>query len=139
MTSSEVVVEVMQAISRYADAVDTRDLDAVVPLLAEGVRLTRGDEEFEGIDEFIEAYRPAFEVPLLAARHMVSNVIVDQTAPREVSVTARFHALMFTDAMTRHIYGSYQDNLVKVDGEWLFQHKRNHLEWAIEGPPATAL
>ena len=65
MSSEETAIETMQTLARYALALDTRDVEALVELLAHGVRLTRDAEESEGIDAFVEAYRPFFDAELL--------------------------------------------------------------------------
>ena len=61
MSSEETAIETMQTLARYALALDTRDVEALVELLAHRVRLTRDAEESEGIDAFVEAYRPQLE------------------------------------------------------------------------------
>ena len=139
MNSSEVAVGTMQTLARYALALDATDVEALVELLAEGVRLTRGGEESEGIDAFIEAYRPFFESRLIGSRHMITNMIVDETGPGSATVRSRFEASMFAETQTRRIIGSYIDDLVLSDGVWLFQHKRNYLEWELLLPPVTRL
>lgn len=138
MSSNEVIAEAMQTLARYALALDNRDVEALVGLLADDVRLTRGDEEFEGIDAFLDAYRPFLDAPT-GARHMVTNMIVDEPAPGCATVRSRFEASVFSEAETRRIIGSYEDDLILVDGAWLFQHKRNFLEWQLQLPPATLL
>ena len=129
----------MQTLARYALALDTTDVEALVELLAEGVRLTRGSGESEGIEAFIEAYRPFLESGLLGSRHMITNMIVDKTGPGCATVRSRFEASMFAETETRQIIGSYTDDLVLSDGVWLFQHKRNYLEWELHLPPVTRL
>lgn len=129
----------MQTLARYALALDTTDVEALVGLLAEGVRLTRGSGESEGIEAFIEAYRPFLESELLGSRHMITNIIVDETGPGCATVRSRFEASMFAETQTRRIISSYTDDLVLSDGVWLFQHKRNYLEWELRLPPVTRL
>ena len=97
----------MQTLARYALALDTTDVEALVELLAEGVRLTRGSGESEGIEAFIEAYRPFLESGLLGSRHMITNMIVDETGPGCATVRSRFEASMFAETETRQIIGSY--------------------------------
>jgi hypothetical protein len=139
MSSGEVVIGAMQTLARYALALDTRDVDALVELLAHGVRLTRDAEESEGIEAFFEAYRPFFDTELLGSRHIITNLIVDETMPGGATVKSRFEASMFTETETSRIIGSYEDDLVLVDGSWLFHHKRNFVEWKLQLPPATTL
>ena len=139
MNSSDVAVGTMRTLARYALALDATDVGALVDLLTEGVRLTRGAEESEGIDAFIEAYRPFLESRLLGSRHMVTNIIVDETGPGCATVRSRFEASMFAETQTRRIIGSYIDDLILSDGVWLFQHKRNYLEWELQLPPVTRI
>lgn len=129
----------MQTLARYALALDTTDVEALVRLLAEGVHLTRGSEESEGIEAFLEAYRPFLESGLLGSRHMITNMIVDETGPGCATVRSRFEASMFAATETRRIIGSYVDDLVLSDGVWLFQHKRNFVEWELQLPSVTRL
>ena len=139
MNSSNVAVGTKQTLARYALAVDATDVEALVELLVEGVRLTRGSDESEGIDAFVEAYRLFFESKLLGSRHMITNMIIDETGPGCATVRSRFEASMFSETQTRRIIGSYIDDLVLSDGVWLFQHKRNYLEWELQLPPVTRL
>ena len=46
---------------------------------------------------------------------------------------------MFAETQTRRIIGSYTDDLILSDGVWLFQHKRNYVEWELNLPPVTRL
>jgi len=139
MSSGEVAIGAMQTLARYALALDSRDVEALVELLAHGVRLTRDAEESEGIEAFIQAYRPFFDAELLGSRHMITNLVVDETMPGGTTVRSRFEASMFTETETTRIIGSYEDDLVLVDGSWLFHHKRNFVEWKLQLPPATPL
>ena len=139
MRPSDIAVGTMQTLARYALALDTTDVEALVQLLAEGVRLTRGSEESEGIDAFVEAYRPFFASRLLGSRHVITNMIVNETEPGCAIVRSRFEASMFTEIETRRVIGSYTDDLVLSDGVWLFQHKRNFVEWELKLPPVTPL
>ena len=139
MNMSDVAAGTMQTLARYALALDTTNVEALVELLAVGVCLTRGSEESEGIEAFIEAYRPFLESGLLGSRHMITNMIVDETGPGCATVRSRFEASMFAETQTRRIIGSYTDDLVLSDGVWLFQHKRNYLEWEFNLPPVTRL
>ena len=139
MSSGEAAIEAMQTLARYALALDTRDVEALVELLAHGVRLTRDAEESEGIEAFVEAYRPFFDTELVGSRHMITNLIVDETMPGGTTVKSRFEASMFTETETIRIIGSYEDDLILVDGSWLFHHKRNFVEWKLQLPPATPL
>ncbi len=139
MSSGEAAIGAMQTLARYALALDTRDVEALVKLLAHGVRLTRDGEESDGIEAFVDAYRPFFETELLGSRHIITNLIVDETMPGDITVKSRFEASMFTETETTRIIGSYEDDMVLVDGLWLFQHKRNFVEWKLQLPPATSL
>jgi hypothetical protein len=137
--TADLVAQVVDTLHRYAEAVDSRDPAQITSVLAAGVLLTRGEVVTEGVEAFVEAYRPFLEADILASRHVVLNPIVESSGPDAATVRSCFQATTFTTGATRQVFGRYVDDVVRVDGRWLVSHKRNYVEWAVDLPAATAL
>lgn len=84
----------------------------------------------------MDFYRTVFDSPSLGSRHMVANVRAEETEDGSVRVDAYFEAVFIEETGTRRILGRYQDTMVHADGRLLIAHKRNLIDWVIEGPAA---
>ena len=82
-----------------------------------------------------EALRPS------AGRHQITNIVIKVTGNKAVGRSSWFHVGNDnpTRANTIGGFGHYEDDLVKVDGEWLFARRRiyneGRTEWAA--PPGN--
>jgi hypothetical protein len=62
-------------------------------------------------------------------RHNLTTSLLDLTS--EVNAEARSYFMVFTDIGPDHM-GCYVDRLIKLDGRWLFEHRRVLIDWMSE-------
>jgi hypothetical protein len=125
-----------RTLADYAAAVDQRDAQALERLVVDDVGLTRAGSTQYGAGPFMEFYRSVFEAPAIGSRHMVSNVRAEELEDGSVGVRAYFEAVFIETAATRRILGRYDDTMVFADGLLKIAHKRNIIDWIIEGSAA---
>jgi hypothetical protein len=131
---------IRRTINAYNIAGDSRNAALYVPLWAEDARL-----EFagfppvpgfscEGAAEIAArtaswnpdpAKDPSFAKTRFI-RHNLTTSLVELTGPD--TAKARTYFIVMTEIGQDHC-GTYDDELVRRDGEWLFQHRRIALDW----------
>jgi len=62
-------------------------------------------------------------------RHNLTTCLLDLTG--EATATGRSYFIVFTDIGPDHM-GCYVDRLIKLDGRWLFEHRRVLIDWMSE-------
>jgi len=62
-------------------------------------------------------------------RHNLTTSLLDLTG--EASAEGRSYFIVFTDIGPDHM-GCYVDRLIKLDGRWLFDHRRVLIDWMSE-------
>jgi hypothetical protein len=139
-------IEDLQA--RYLFAMDFHDPDLYVQLFTEDGVLDVGSGEIRGrqaikdvIARMPNAPAPPADSGLWQAvgRHNISNIVIEVEGNRASGRAYWFH--YSNDTPTRSAvfdgFGHYEDELVKVDGQWLFAKRRiyneNRNEWAFKG------
>jgi len=136
-------IEDLQA--RYLFALDFHDPDLYVSTFTEDGVLDVGSGEIKGrqaIKETIARMPAPAAVPgkrAGAARHNISNIVIKVEGNKARSVSAWFH--YSNDNPDRRGvfdgFGHYEDELVKVNGKWLFTKRRIYNEgrdeWAYKG------
>ena len=142
-------IEDLQA--RYLFALDFRDPEAYAATFTEDGILDYGAGEIKGRDAIrqmvegmraSEAERRAADTSGLrpaAGRHNITNNVIDIDGDTATATAYWFH--MGNDNPQRgaqlNSFGHYEDELVKVDGEWLFSKRKIYneqiAEWAA-GP-----
>jgi hypothetical protein len=120
----------------YATALDERNPAALERLVVADVALTRAGSTLQGVRPFMDFYQSVFDSPTLGTRHMVSNVRAEYLEDGSVGVQAYFEAVFIEAAGTRRLLGRYDDSMQMVDGWLRIAHKRNIIDWIIEGPAA---
>jgi hypothetical protein len=131
MSEVDVVSAVQQTVARYANAVDHGHFDEAAACFADdGVLEIVGGTRSVGRAAIAERFTAAGR--MLAAnaadafvRHHVASVLVD-TSDRDRAV-ARSYFLVLTEIGVDH-WGSYRDELVPVEGQWLFASRRVRVE-----------
>lgn len=141
-------IENLQA--RYLFAMDFRDPDSYAQTFAEDGVLDFGAGQLKGRDairNMIERSRQAGDGPggPPRGRHSITSIVIDVDGDRATSVAYWF--LMVNDSPDRqarvHSFGHYEDELVKVDGQWLFKLRKIYNEgtpawsWNSDGNPAV--
>ena len=127
---------VRETIVRYAHLVDGGRFDDLLELFTEDAILepdtrppARGRAAIRALFEETGArLRAAQSRPFI--RHHVSNIDVDVQGSD--LARARSYVLALTDSGPDH-WGRYHDRLVRVDGRWLFQHRRVRTEGRTAG------
>jgi hypothetical protein len=136
-------IEDLQA--RYLFALDFHDPDLYVSTFTEDGVLDYGTGEVKGrqaIKDVIArmpAPAPSAGLRPAVGRHNISNIVLKVDGNRAVGRAYWFH--YSNDTPTRGSvfdgFGHYEDELVKVNGRWLFSRRKiyneNRDEWAYKG------
>ncbi|HVQ50266.1 MAG TPA: nuclear transport factor 2 family protein [Mycobacterium sp.] len=107
----------------YSDAVIRRDLDTYLACWADNCRRSGAGGECEGKDELRAHWHGIFG----ALEQMVFFTQMASLTVDGDSAAARSYCLeilKLKDGNTRQLVGEYDDELVRVDGDWLFSHRR---------------
>jgi ketosteroid isomerase-like protein len=140
-------IEDLQA--RYLFALDFRDAEAYAATFAEDGVLDYGAGKIVGrqaIREMVAGLRANAErqagqdtsgLRPAAGRHNISNIVLTINGDRATGTAYWFH-MGNANAERRaqlNSFGHYEDELVKVDGEWLFSLRKIYneqvAEWAV--------
>ncbi len=126
--------EIRMLASRYAVAVDSRDLDALVELFVADVRVGRDLVGHEVLRESFRASLSAIGVTML---HVGTHVI-DLTGPDDA--TGLVYCLGQVADGDRWVHQSilYRDTYARRDGRWRFV-RRVHELWYGEAAPTNPL
>jgi ketosteroid isomerase-like protein len=107
----------------YSDAVIRQDLDAYPACWADNCRRTGAGGECEGKGGLRAHWHGVFQtVAQMAFFTQLASLVVDTDR-----ATARSYCLeiiKLRDGPTRQLVGEYEDELVRVAGDWLFSHRR---------------
>jgi uncharacterized protein (TIGR02246 family) len=137
-------IEDLQA--RYLFALDFRDADAYAATFTEDGVLDYGAGKIKGraaIREMVENMRASAErqraedtsgLRPAAGRHNISNVVLDIDGDRATGTAYWFHMGNANEKRSAQLnsFGHYEDELVKVDGEWLFSLRKIYNEQIAE-------
>ena len=139
-------IENLQA--RYMFGLDFRDPEEYAATFTEDGVLDYGAGKIRGreaIAEMVRGMRDGDQqqdnsgVRPAAGRHNISNIVIEVDGDRATSTAYWFH--MGNDNPDRaaqlNSFGHYEDELVKVNGEWLFSLRKIYneqvAEWAAAG------
>jgi ketosteroid isomerase-like protein len=137
-------IEDLQA--RYLFALDFRDPEAYAETFTEDGILDYGVGEIKGRDAIrdmvagmrrnAEAQRSEDTSGLRAAagRHNISNIVIDVNGDTAVATAYWFHMGNANPERSAQLnsFGHYEDELVKVNGEWLFSKRKIYNEQIAE-------
>ena len=116
--SAEDRLEMIELVSRYNHAIDGRDAVGWADTFTrDGTFVIEGVQEFHGRDELIgmvEAMPPA------GHRHWTSNFVIEGEGDRATMDLD----LTLLDGPKVVSTGRYLNDLVRVDGRWLFERRR---------------
>ena len=123
-------LEIQELVARYCWAIDTRDGQGVANTFTPD-GFFDGGRRFEGREQLIGFGRGDHvppNRPETAAQHWVTNMVLegDTTAATAHSYFVRHSIIDGTPSVAR--VGYYVDELVKVDGRWLFK-SRTYRDW----------
>jgi uncharacterized protein (TIGR02246 family) len=127
---------IRETIARYAHHADSGRFEELAALFApEGVLEVRGEPPLAGRDA-IRDYLNGVGVDLAAAtsapmiRHHTSSVSID--VEDHDAARAECYFLAITEHGVDH-WGRYRDDFVRVDGAWLFAHRRVRTDGTAPG------
>jgi uncharacterized protein (TIGR02246 family) len=137
-------IEDLQA--RYLFGLDFRDPEAYAATFTEDGVLDYGAGKLRGrkaIADFVENSRASAEeqrasdtsgLRPAAGRHNISNIVIEVNGDRATATAYWFH--MGNDNPDRsaqlNSFGHYEDELLKVNGEWLFSLRKIYNEQVAE-------
>jgi len=142
-------IEDLQA--RYMFALDFRDADAYASTFSEDGVLDYGAGELRGraaIRDFIlngrknaeaEAAKDTSGLRPAAGRHNITNIVVKIDGSKAVGRAYWFHMGNNNPKRTATLdsFGHYEDEMVKVNGKWLFSKRKIYNEqvanWVAKG------
>ena len=143
------LIEDLQA--RYMFALDFGDIDTYVATFTEDGVLDIGEGEWRGRETIKERLLaiPRREEPLASpgapkprpasGRHNITNIVLKIDGNRAWGRAYWFHMGNENPERSAALdsYGHYEDELIKVNGEWLFSRRRIYNEqearWAWQG------
>src|SRR3954452_9926016 len=139
----------LELVARYAHAVDSRDVDAIVACFASDARLEFAStaNAFTGHAAIAEFYDGAFASPRLGdgatSTHMMANTLITDSEGGADVVTSAV-AYLATSAVVDHtdrITGrvlvrgiTYTDRCVRAGERWVFAERVHRLQWQGEMP-----
>ena len=138
------LIEDLQA--RYLFALDFRDADAYAATFAEDGILDYGAGQIKGreaIREMVAGMRRNAEAQRAqdtsglrpaAGRHNISNIVLEIDGNQAVGTAYWFHMGNANPERAAQInsFGHYEDELVKIDAEWLFSKRKIYNEQVPE-------
>lgn len=138
------MIEDLQA--RYLFALDFRDPDAYAATFAEDGVLDYGMGKITGRDairEMVVGMRASAErqraedtsgLRPAAGRHNISNIVVDIDGNRATGTAYWFHMGNANAERSAQLnsFGHYEDEMVKVEGKWLFSLRKIYNEQIAE-------
>lgn len=115
--------EIRQLASRYALSIDSRDLDSLVRLFVEDVRVGRDAYGREALRENFDEQLRNIGVSFLQAGNHVIDLIDDERAAGFVYCRAE---IQDGERWLVQAIG-YEDAYARRDGQWLFVRRKHHL------------
>ena len=107
----------------YSDAVIRQDLDTYLACWTEDGRRSGSGGECQGKDELRTHWHGIFTaIEQMAFFTQMASLVVD--GDRAAARSYCLEILKPKDGNTRQLIGEYDDELVRVDGDWLFSHRR---------------
>jgi uncharacterized protein (TIGR02246 family) len=119
--------EIQHQLNRYTDAVNRRDWQAFASVYAEDA-IWEGTGElvmrFEGRDAITRGFTGLIEAMSMFVQ-MNAPAVIELHGDRALA-RSTIHELgdVPADGTRFELYGRYEDELVRHDGEWLFRHRR---------------
>jgi hypothetical protein len=129
--------DIRQVIARYAVGLDERDFDAVASCFTPDAQATYNWVALDpGVDAIIAYVRALSQ--LEGSTHLMAEPLVTFDGDRAHSITSAIAVLAGGGAMGApgvRIRGLvYEDDWVRVDGEWKIATRVHRPRWMTEGP-----
>ncbi|MDT5208025.1 MAG: hypothetical protein QOF67_440 [Mycobacterium sp.] len=115
----------------YSDAVIRQDLDTYLACWADNGRRSGAGGECDGKDELRTHWHGTFgAIEQMVFFSQMASLSVDGDSA--VARSYCLEILELKDGNTRQLIGEYDDELVRVDGEWLFSHRHYQVAMTFE-------
>lgn len=117
--------EITQLMAEYNWALDTQDLEAFAETFTETGVFDGASGIYRGRTEVVEMARKSRAGDgALRTQHIIGNSLFSGTDERAVVRSASLGPALHDGVFTMTFQGYYVDIAVKVDGRWLFEHRR---------------
>ncbi len=116
----EALDQIRQLASRYALAVDTRNLDDLAALFVEDVRVGKDSHGREAIKEWYGRSLERFGTSI----HFVGNHVIDFVSAEEATGVVTCHDELEMNGEWHVGKIQYWDNYVRRDGAWYFKRRK---------------
>jgi hypothetical protein len=134
-TEAQELQAIRTTLAAYSVAGDRMQLEALAATFtAEGILEISTGGTFHGREAIVTGLRAggndaqARPRPSFVRHHLTTSLIELRAAQ---AAEGRTYFIVFTDIGADHA-GFYSDKLCKVDGRWLFQHRRVMIDWVSE-------
>ncbi len=128
-------------VARYAHAVDSRDVPAVVACFTDDthVEFDGGTEVVDGRDALFRFFEDALVQPRMGttgvSTHLMSNILVTTMGDAAHIETQAVAFLASDERATVVVRGlRYSDDCVRGDDGWLIRHRIHRSLWQAEAP-----
>ena len=122
--------EIRQLASRYALAMDSRDLDALVALFVKDVRVGREISGREALKQSFDAQLSELGVSIL----FVGNHVIDLQDGEHATGSVYCRAAIEVGERWIEQAIVYADDYARRDGQWFFVRRRHELFYGVETP-----
>jgi ketosteroid isomerase-like protein len=114
---------IRELLETYSDAVTRQDIDTYLACWAENCRRRGSGGECEGKDELRTHWHGIFQaVEQMVFFTQLASLTVDGS--RAVARSYCLEIMKLRDGPTKQLVGEYDDELVRVGGDWLFSERR---------------
>jgi ketosteroid isomerase-like protein len=120
MERLEALDQIRQLASRYALAVDTRDMDTLAALFVEDVRVGRDERGREAIKKWYGRSLERYGTTI----HFVGNHVIDFLSADEATGVVTCHDELEMNGEWHLGKIQYWDQYVRRDGAWYFQRRK---------------
>lgn len=125
-------MDILELQHRYMQSVDSRDWKASVEVFHQDGKLYLIDSGkkrvFRDRNEIEAFYRGIAEKDFIFSRHFIINPVVEVNG-NEARFVSYYNATYIHETFTWIILGSYDDRMVKENGEWKVMEKQINHGW----------
>lgn len=133
-------IGVADLLATYQWRVDAGRIEEAAALFAADGVLSNGVEDAvgpEGVLEFFGRSKDGFlAADFLPARHHLSSIRIEPRADGTVRASSCFQ---YIGSRGLDHWGTYRDEVVEIDGRWLFARRRITVEGYVAGSPVPGM
>jgi ketosteroid isomerase-like protein len=140
--SPEDGLAIQEVMTRYASAIDDKDWALFRTCWTDDCEASFSGLRYVGRQELSDGLED-MHAPLDGSLHRFSNVKITSFDGDTAQATSYVHAVMVKaahpDGADFHMFGYYEDELVKDDGAWKIARRAFHTVWSQGNPGVLAL